>query len=99
MLTLLLPLCSLAQVPSAGTTRFVLDRNRMYAEVAFVRPDSSIHRALVFVDMGSPSMTLKESLFKELQLDHRKPLAFKLGNLSVEVPPPKSWTNPASPAP
>jgi len=38
------------------------------------------------VDMGSPSMTLKESLFKELQLDQNKPLLFKVGELSVDVP-------------
>ena len=62
-----------AQVPaSAGTTPFVFDGNRMYAELGFVRPDGSIHRALAFVDMGSSSMTLTESLFKELQLDHNE---------------------------
>jgi hypothetical protein len=76
-----------AQVPaSAGTTPFVFDGNRMYAELGFVRPDGSIHRALAFVDMGSSSMTLRESLFKELQLDENRPLVFKVGDLSVEVP-------------
>ena len=48
---------SLAQGSSvAGTTTFVFDGNRMYAELGFVRPDGSIRRALAFVDMGSPSM-------------------------------------------
>ena len=58
----------------------------MYAELGFVRPDGSIHRALAFVDMGSPSMTLTESLFQELQLDQNHPLRFRVGDLLVEVP-------------
>jgi hypothetical protein len=70
----------------AGTTRFVLDGNRMYAEVGFVRPDGSIHRALAFVDMGSPSMEIVESLFRELRLDQGRPLRFHVGRLAVELP-------------
>jgi hypothetical protein len=42
---------------STGTTNFVLNGNRIYAELHFVRPDGSVHKARVFVDMGSPSMT------------------------------------------
>ena len=60
--------------------------NRMYAELGFVRPDGSIHRALAFVDMGSSAMTVRESLFKELRLDLQMPLTFKVGKLSVVVP-------------
>jgi hypothetical protein len=71
---------------SAGTTTFVFDGNRMYAELGFRRPDGSIHRALAFVDMGSPSMTLTASLFKALELDQNKPLVFRVGELSVGVP-------------
>ena len=58
----------------AGMTTFVFDGNRIYAALGFVRSDGSIHRALAFVDMGSPSMTLTESLFQELQLDQNHPL-------------------------
>jgi hypothetical protein len=72
--------------PPAGTTTFVFDGNRMYAELGFVRPDGSIHRALAFVDMGSPTMTLRESLFTELQIDRDRPLVFRLGDRSIEVP-------------
>src|ERR1700740_2299172 len=70
---------------SSGTTTFILDGNRVYAEVGLVRPDGSTHRALLFVDTGSPSMVLKESLFKELQLDQGKPLLFRIGKLPLEV--------------
>ena len=72
--------------PASGTTSFILDGNRIYAELHFVRPDGSLHRALAFVDMGSPEMTLTDSLFKELQLDQGKPLTFRVGDLSVQVP-------------
>ncbi len=72
--------------PPSGTTRFVLAGNRTYAELAFVRPDGSLHRALAYVDMGSPSMEVSESIFRELRLD-RKPLRFRVGGLTVEVPP------------
>jgi hypothetical protein len=71
---------------SSGTTTFVLDGNRTYAELGFLRPDGSIHRALAFVDMGSPSTILRESLFKELQLDRGRSLVLRVGELSVEVP-------------
>jgi len=80
-------LCLLVDGSAAsGTTPFVLDGNRMYAELSFVRPNGSIHRALAFVDMGSPSMEISESLFRELKVDRRKGLRFKLGGLSIDVP-------------
>jgi hypothetical protein len=69
----------------SGTTPFVLDGNRMYAELAFLRPDGSIHRALAFVDLGSPSVMVTESLFKELQLERKRPLGFRVGDLTVQI--------------
>jgi hypothetical protein len=71
---------------SAGTTTFVVDGNRTYAELGFVRPDGSIHRALAFVDMGSPTMFLRESLYEDLQLDQKSSLVFRVGELPVKVP-------------
>jgi hypothetical protein len=58
----------------------------MYAQLSFVRPDGSIHKALAFVDMGSPSVTVNESLFRELQLDQERPLRFQLGAMSINIP-------------
>src|ERR1700693_4430411 len=69
----------------SGTTPFILDGNRMYAELAFLRPDGSIHRALAFVDLGSPSVMVTESLFKELQLERKKPLGFRVGDVTVQI--------------
>jgi hypothetical protein len=83
----LLCLPSLAQsAVSSGTTPFIFDGNRMYAELSFIRPDGSTHKALAFVDMGSAAFVVTDVLFKELQLDHR-PLMLKLGDLPVSISP------------
>ena len=71
---------------AAGTTSFAFDGNRIYARLDFVRPNGSIHRALAFVDTDSPSMILKEALFRELQLDRDRPLRSRAGDFEIEVP-------------
>ena len=71
---------------SQGATPFVLDGNRIYAELNFLRPDGSAHRALAFVDMGSPEMTLTSSLFDEVHAAQNSPLRFQIGGVTVEVP-------------
>ena len=88
-----------AAARASGTTRFVLDGNRTYAEIAFVRPNGSLHRALVFVDMGSPSMILKEALYRELGLDRGKGLVFRIGSLAVTVPAAEVQSDPGKPRP
>ena len=42
-------------------------------------------KTLAFVDLGSPSTILAEALFKELQLDQKKPLTFYVGEMAVQV--------------
>jgi hypothetical protein len=75
-----------AETRPTGTTQLVFDGNRVYAELSFVRPDGSLHRALAFVDMGSPSTGLTSKLFNELQLDRQKPLTFRIGDLLIIIP-------------
>lgn len=82
---LCIPLFAQSEV-SSGTTPFGFNGNRMYAELSLVRPDGSIHKALAFVDMGSPSVTVNESLFKELQLDRGRPLRLQLGAMPISIP-------------
>src|SRR5262249_14492022 len=48
-------------------------------------PDGRLYKTLAFVDLGSPSMILSEALFKELQIDAKKPLVFKVGDMPVRV--------------
>jgi hypothetical protein len=82
--TLCLP-CIGSQIPSSGTTPFIFDGNRVYAELALLRPDGTLHRVLAFVDLGSPTTILSEALFKELQLDQKRPLTFTVGDMPVRV--------------
>jgi hypothetical protein len=78
-------LCCERRSPATGSARFVIDGNRVYAELSFVRTNGSARKALAFVDMGSPSMSIEESLFRDLQLDHGKPLIFRVGDMPVRV--------------
>lgn len=93
-----LALAGAAAAPHSGTTPFVFDGNRTYAEVAFLRPDGSAHRALVFVDMGSPTVALRESLFKDLKVDHGKPLVFTIGGFRIQVPAADVVSEPRAPS-
>lgn len=69
----------------SGTAPFVLDGNRIYAEVSFARPDGSLRKARAFVDLGSPSMLLSPALYKELQLDQRKSFTLFIGAMPLHV--------------
>jgi hypothetical protein len=77
--------CFGSQTPSSGTTPFIFDGNRVFAELAFVHPDGTLRKVLAFVDLGSPSTILSEALFKELHLDQKKPLTFEVGDMPVQV--------------
>ncbi len=79
--------CFGSQTPSSGTAPFILDGNRVYAELAFVRPDGTLRKVLAFVDLGSPSKILSEPLFSELQLHQTKPPPFEAGHMPVRVAP------------
>ena len=85
-LTLCVP-CVGSANPSSGTAPFIFDANRIYAELAFIRPDATLRKTLAFVDLGSPSTILSEALFKELQLDKKAPLTFKVGEMPVRIDP------------
>jgi hypothetical protein len=75
----------------------VLDGNRVYVELSFVRPDGGNHRALAFVDMGSPSMEITATLFEELALNQGRPLSFRIGGLLVNVPAGEVAADPSEP--
>jgi hypothetical protein len=70
----------------AGTVPFVLDGNRIYAELAFITPDGGRRMALAYVDMGSPGMNLAAPLYATLKLDAAHPVTFDAGGLTVVVP-------------
>lgn len=69
----------------SGAAKLLLNANRIYADLAFVRPDGTLRKAYAFVDMGSPSMIVSEALFKDLHLDQEKSLNFRIGDFPVTV--------------
>jgi hypothetical protein len=70
---------------STGTVPFIFDDNRVFAELAFVRPDGTLRKAVAFVDLGTPVMVLDQKLREELQVDKKKLLSFRVGDLEVRV--------------
>jgi hypothetical protein len=70
---------------SSGTVPFIFDDNRIFVELQFVRPDGTLRKALAFVDIGTPEPVLLEPLFKELQIDRKKPLVFRVGEVEIQV--------------
>jgi hypothetical protein len=74
-----------AQSAQSGTVPFVLDGNRTYAPVEFILAEGQSHKALIFVDLGSPSVVLSKKLYEELDLDSKKTLGLRIGNLDIAV--------------
>src|SRR5215467_4376950 len=67
----------------AITVPFVLDHNRVFVELVFVKPDGTIRKARTFVDMGDQNLTFTELLAEELQLDQDKELRIRIGGTSL----------------
>jgi hypothetical protein len=67
-----------ADRPQPITAPFVLDHNRVFVELDFVKPDGTIRKARAFVDMGDQNLAFTESLAKELQLDEGKDLRIQI---------------------
>jgi len=78
--------CGAAAATALGTASLLLDGERIYAELSFVRPDGTRHETLTFVDLGAPSMTVSAELMQELQLD-RRPAHLEVGNMPIQVEP------------
>jgi hypothetical protein len=74
-----------AQSASPGTVPFVLDGNRVYARVQFITPEGKSRKALVFVDLGSPTMILSKDLYTELGVGSSKTLGLRIGEMSIAV--------------
>jgi hypothetical protein len=72
-----------AQSASSGTVPFVLDGNRVYAQVEFIAPGGKRRKTLVFVDLGSPSVILSKDLYAELNIGSNKTLELRIGEMSI----------------
>jgi len=85
MLLLVSPVYAHALSAPSGTAHFILDGNRVYAQVAFVLPDGRARKTLVFVDLGSPSMVLSKKLYDDLHLGAGNLLTFRVKEMDVTV--------------
>ena len=74
-----------AQSASSGTVPFVLDGNRVYAEVEFITPVGKPRKALVFVDLGSGSMILSKDLYAELGAGSNKTFGLRMGEMRIAI--------------
>lgn len=74
-----------AERASAGTVPFIFDDNRIFAEVAFVRPNGTVRRALAFVDLGTPVPVIGARLRQELGVDRNEPLLLRIGRVDIRL--------------
>jgi hypothetical protein len=72
-----------AQPAPSGTVPFVLDGNRVYAQVQFIVPAGGSRKALLFVDLGSPSMVLSKELYETLNPRANKTLGLAVGDMGL----------------
>jgi hypothetical protein len=73
------PFCAGAPSSRSGTAPFILDGNRVNAELEFVRPDGTARKTLVFVDLGSPTMILSKNYLENSTSALRNRSPFELG--------------------
>ena len=73
--------------PRSASERFLIDHNRIFVELRFVRPDGSIRKALAFMDSGDPNFEFSASLAKELGLDKNNPIRARFGRMNLDVDP------------
>ncbi len=84
-LAMVLLSCWSARVALCGTVPFVLDGNRVYAHVEFILPNGKARAALVFVDLGSPSVILSNELYEELNLGSNQKLGLRIGETALSL--------------
>jgi hypothetical protein len=66
-----------------GNRPLCLDGNRVYARVEFILPDGEPRNALVFVDLGSPAVSLSKKLYADLNLGSKKTLGLRIGEMHL----------------
>jgi hypothetical protein len=79
------PTVSASADATSGTVPLLLDGDRIYAELTFVRPNGVRHSVWAFVDLGGPSMLVSEELLQELKVDSQHPATLQVGDLPVRL--------------
>jgi hypothetical protein len=76
----------LGEAAPSGTTSFMFDGNRVYADVDFLLPNGPKHRAYAYVDMGSRNVQLSAPLYDSAGVAQGVPVRFEIGGLTATVP-------------
>jgi hypothetical protein len=71
--------------PAMATVPFTFDDNRVFVEIAFVKPDGTRRTALAFVNMGQGGFVLSNALFRELAPLPGKPVRMMVGAMGIAV--------------
>jgi hypothetical protein len=66
---------------------FLIDHNRIFVELEFVRPDASIRKTLAFVDSGDPNFEFTAALARELGLDRGNPIRVRFAGMDLNASP------------
>lgn len=73
--------------PASATLPFLLDDNRTFVELEFVRPDGTTRRALAHINQGQAPVILSDGLYKELEIEQERPLKLRFGGMVIAVKP------------
>jgi hypothetical protein len=70
---------------ASATVPFTLDDNRVFVEIAFLRPDGGTRKVLAFVNQGQGGLTISNKLFRELAPRPGKALHLEFGAMDIAV--------------
>jgi len=66
---------------------FLIDHNRIFVELGFIRPDGSVRKTLAYVDSGDPNFEFTSRLAKELGVDKNNPIRARFAGMDLKVNP------------
>lgn len=72
--------------PSPASEAFLIDQNRAFVALEFVRPDGTRRKTLAFVDSGSPSLALSRTLAKQLHIEKASDITVRFAGMPLRVP-------------
>ena len=76
----------------ATTVPLIIEGDQILVEEEADRPDGSVRKILVNVNLGGPFSSWQEHVYKDVGYDKEKPLTFRLGGIPVTVAPGASMT-------
>jgi hypothetical protein len=65
----------------------IIEGDQILVEEEADRPDGSVRKILVNVNLGGPYSSWQEHVYKDVGYDKEKPLAFRLGGIPITVAP------------